>query len=148
MTLIERLKQDIITAMKEKDKLKLETLRAVKGAIQLEVINNKKEENDDLLITCINKQIKMRKDSITEFEKANRNDLIEKYQNEIEILNKYMPKMLTEEEIDKVIDETIEKLNAKSEKDFGTVMKEISISLKNKCDMRQVTQKIKEKLSE
>ena len=82
--MIEQLKKDLVQAMKDKDKDKLNTLRSVKGALQLEVINNKKEENDDLLLDVINKQIKMRKDSIEEFKKANRQDLIESYSNEIE----------------------------------------------------------------
>ena len=83
MNLVEQLKQDLISAMKEKDKDKLNTLRSVKGALQLEIINNKKEENDDLVLDVINKQIKMRKDSIEEFMKAGRDDLVNSYQKEI-----------------------------------------------------------------
>ena len=77
MNLLEKMKSDLITAMKEKDKERLTVLRMVKGAIQLEVINNKKEENEELLIDVVSKQIKMRKESISEFEKGGRNDLIE-----------------------------------------------------------------------
>ena len=99
MSLLEKLKKDLITAMKEKDKEKLNTLRAVKGAMQLEIINNKKEESDDLLLDVINKQIKMRNDSISEFEKAGRDDLVTSYQKEVDILKEYMPKELSEEEI-------------------------------------------------
>ena len=99
MELLKRFKEELIIAMKEKDKVKLNTLRSVKGAMQLEIINNKKEENDELLLDCINKQIKLRNDSIKEFKNANRDDLVESYQKEIAILNEYMPKMLTDEEI-------------------------------------------------
>ena len=70
MNLLEKMKSDLITAMKEKDKERLTVLRMVKGAIQLEVINNKKEENEELLIDVVSKQIKMRKESISEFEKG------------------------------------------------------------------------------
>ena len=70
MNLLEKMKSDLITAMKEKDKERLTVLRMVKGAIQLEVINNKKEENEELLIDVVSKQIKMRKESISEFEKV------------------------------------------------------------------------------
>lgn len=86
----ETIKNDLISAMKEKNKVLLNTLRAVKGAVQLEVINNKKEEKDELYLDVINKQIKMRNDSIEEFKNANRMDLVESYQQEVDILKKYI----------------------------------------------------------
>ncbi|MGM9879510.1 MAG: GatB/YqeY domain-containing protein [Bacilli bacterium] len=147
MTLLEKLKSDLITAMKEKDKEKLNTLRAVKGAMQLEVINNKKEENDDLLLDVINKQIKMRNDSIAEFEKAGREDLVNSYQKEVDILKEYMPKKLTEEEIEEIINNAIKETGSTTIKDLGSVMRIITPIVKNKCNMKEVTNKIKEKLS-
>ena len=145
--MLEKLKSDLITAMKEKDKDKLNTLRSVKGALQLEVINNKKEETDDLLLDVINKQIKMRNDSIEEFKKGSREDLVASYQKEIDILSEYMPKALTEEEIDTIIKETISKVGASSIKDLGSVMKEVTPLLKNRCDMKAATDKIKSLLN-
>lgn len=145
--MLEKFKRELIKAMKEKDKTKLNTLRSVKGAMQLEIINNKKEENDDLLITVINKQIKLRKDSIEEFKKANRTDLVNSYEEEIKILQDYMPKMLTEEEINKIIDEGIKKTGASTIKDLGLVMREVSETLKNRCDMKSATNIIKGKLN-
>ena len=145
--LLEKFKKDLIKSMKEKDKVKLNTLRSVKGAMQLEVINNKKEENDDLLLTVINKQIKMRNDSIEEFKKGNRTDLIESYEEEIKILKEYMPEMLSDEEIDSIIDEAIKTTGAENVKQMGLVMKEISPKVKNRCDMKVVSTKIREKLS-
>ena len=112
MELKELLKNDLVKAMKEKNKEELNTLRAVKGAIQLEVINNKKEENDSLILDVINKQIKMRNDSVNEFKKANRTDLVESYEKEIAILKRYMPEQLTEEEIIKIINKLIISLKA------------------------------------
>lgn len=147
MSLIDTLKQDLVNAMKEKNKLKLNTLRAVKGALQLEIINNKKEESDELLLDVINKQIKMRKDSIEEFKKANRQDLIDSYQEEIMVLENYMPKALSEEEVDSIIKGAIEKLGASSVKDMGSVMKEITPLVKNRCDMKEVSNKIRNILS-
>lgn len=147
MSLIDTLKQDLVNAMKEKNKLKLNTLRAVKGALQLEIINNKKEESDELLLDVINKQIKMRKDSIEEFKKANRQDLIDSYQEEIMVLENYMPKALSEEEVDSIIKGAIEKLGASSVKDMGSVMKEITPLVKNRCDMKEVSNKIRSILS-
>ena len=145
--MLEKFKSDLITAMKEKDKVKLNTLRGVKGAMQLEVINNKKEENDDLLLTVINKQIKMRNDSIEEFKKGGREDLVESYEAEIAILKEYMPEMLTEEEIDSIIDEAINSTGADNVKQMGLVMKEVTPKVKNRCDMKEVSNKIRERLS-
>ena len=147
MSLLEKLKKDLITAMKEKDKEKLNTLRAVKGAMQLEIINNKKEESDDLLLDVINKQIKMRNDSISEFEKAGRDDLVTSYQKEVDILKEYMPKELSEEEIAEIIDNAIKETGATTIKDLGSIMRMITPIVKNRCDMKEVTNKIKSKLN-
>ena len=147
MSLLEKLKSDLIIAMKEKNKDKLNTLRAVKGAMQLEIINNKKEENDDLLLDVVNKQIKMRNDSISEFEKAGRCDLVDSYQKEVDILKEYMPKELTKEELEEIIDNAIKETGASTVKDLGIIMRMITPIVKNKCDMKEVTNKIKEKLS-
>lgn len=147
MNLTEQLKKDIISAMKEQNKIKLDTLRSVKGAIQLEVINNRKEENDELLLDVITKQIKLRNDSIEEFKKGNRQDLIDSYQIEIDILKAYLPKQLTNEELDSIINDVFIKVNPISIKDLGIIMKEITPLVKNKCDMKQLNEKIREKLN-
>jgi uncharacterized protein YqeY len=143
----ETIKNDLISAMKEKNKVLLNTLRAVKGAVQLEVINNKKEENDELYLDVINKQIKMRNDSIEEFKNANRIDLVESYQQEVDILKKYMPSMLSEDELNDIIDNVISSTKAESIKDFGNVMKEITPLVKNRCDMKELSNSIKERLN-
>ena len=143
----EKLHEDLIKAMKEKDKETLNVLRSVKAAIQLEVINNKRTCCDDLILDVISKQIKMRKDSISEFTKASRQDLVDEYQKEIDILKKYLPEQLTEDELNKIIDDVFKKVNPSSIKDLGIIMKEITPLVKNKCDMKEVTNKIKEKLS-
>ena len=145
--MLERFKSELINAMKEKDKVKLNTLRAVKGAMQLEVINNKKEESEELLLDVINKQIKMRNDSISEFEKAGREDLISSYKAEIDILNEYMPEMLGDEELNKIIEDAISKTGASNVKEMGLVMREITPVIKNRCDMKEVTNIIRGKLN-
>ena len=117
--MLEKFNQEMIQAMKDKNKVKLNTLRAVKGAMQLEKINNKKEENDELLLDVVNKQIKMRNDSINEFKKAERDDLVKSYQEEIDILNEYMPKQLTEEEINEIIENGIIETNAEARKIYS-----------------------------
>ena len=143
----ERILTDLISAMKSKDKERLAVLRMVKGAMQLEEINVKRELNDDEVIRIISKQIKTRKDSITEFEKGNRNDLIDATNKEIEILNEYMPVQMTEEEITKVIDEVFAEIKPESPKDMGKIMGAISPLVKGKADMGLVNKMIKERLN-
>lgn len=147
MDLYEKMKQDLISAMKEKDKDKMTVLRMVKGAMQLEHINNKKEENEELLIDTVSKQIKMRNDSIVEFEKGNRQDLIDQTKKEIEILKEYLPKQLTDDEVNQIINEVFNKVNPSSPKDMGLVMREVTPLLKGKADMKLVSEKIKERIN-
>ena len=143
----DRIAKDIVTAMKEKDKVTLETLRMVKGAIQMEEIKVKKELSDDELAVVIGKQIKTRKESIVEFEKGNREDLIEKTNAEIKVLEKYMPEQLSEEEIVKVIENAVAELNASAPSDMGKVMGKVTPLLKGKADMGLVSKLVKEKLN-
>ena len=143
----DRIAKDIVTAMKDKDKVALETLRMVKGAIQMEEIKVKKELTDDELAVVIGKQIKTRKESIVEFEKGNREDLIEKTNAEIAVLEKYMPEQLSEEEIVKVIENAIAEVNASMPSDMGKVMGKVTHLLKGKADMGLVSKLVKEKLN-
>jgi uncharacterized protein YqeY len=145
--MLEKFNKDIIAAMKSKDQVRLTVLRMVKGAMQLESINNKKELNDDLLIDCVSKQIKLRNDSIMEFEKANRLDLVAKNNEEIEVLKEYLPAQMSVEELDKVIDEVFALVNPTSAKDMGLIMKEVTPKVKGKADMKLVSEKIKDKLN-
>ena len=146
--MLEKITKDIVDAMKNKDTLKLQTLRMLKGSIDLERINKKLDKvSDDDIVVIIGKQIKTRKESITEFEKGNRQDLIDKTNDEIKILEEYMPEQLSGEEINNIIDEIIANVNATSIKDMGSVMKEASAKLKGKADMSLVSQIIKNKLN-
>ena len=138
---------DIITAMKAKDKDTLSVLRMVKGAMQLEEINVKHELNDEEMTRIISKQIKTRKDSIVEFEKGNRQDLVDAVNSEIAILEKYMPEQMSEEQIAKVIDEVFSKINPTGPSEMGKIMGMISPLVKGKADMGLVNKMIKEKLS-
>lgn len=147
MNLLEKFNADMITAMKAKDKETLTVLRMVKGAMQLEQINQKKEISEELLIDCVNKQIKLRKDSISEFEKAGRNDLVEKTTLEVAILKNYLPEQLDQKEVEKIIDAVFEKVQPTSAKKMGNIMKEVTPLLKGKADMKEVSNRIKEKLS-
>ncbi len=144
--MIEKLDKDMIEAMKNKEKDRLTVIRMVKAALKQEQIDHKKEINDDLLIDVVTKQIKMRKDSITEFEKGNRKDLIEKTEEEIKVLENYLPEQLSMEEVIKIIDEIMDEVKPESSKDMGKVMKEAQAKLKGKTDMKEVSSIIKERL--
>ena len=147
MNLNDRIMNDLKDAMKNKDSFKLSVIRMVKGAIQLEKINKKRDLNDEEVIDVISKQIKLRKDSINEFEKAGRNDLADTTKKEVEVLNEYMPEQLSSEEVNKIIDEAFAKVNPTSQKDMGLIMKEVTPKVKGKSDMGEVSRIIKEKLS-
>lgn len=147
MTLLDTINNDIKNYMKEKDSFSLGVVRMVKGAIQLESISKKKELTDEEIISVISKQIKMRKDSIVEFEKGNRQDLVEQNKKEIEILNKYMPEQLSMEEINKIIDEAFLLIKPTSSKEQGLIMKEITPKLKGRADMSLVSGIIKDRLN-
>ncbi len=143
----DKILKDMVAAMKSQDKLRLSVLRMVKGAIQLEEINKKSELSDDDVIGVLAKQIKTRKESIAEFEKGNRFDLIEQTNMEIAILNEYMPAQLSEEDVDKIIDDAFKKINPTSQSDMGKIMGMITPLLKGKADMSSVSKKVKEKLA-
>ena len=145
--MVEKLEKDMIDAMKNKEKERLTVIRMVKAALKQEQIDHKKEINDDLLIDVVNKQIKMRKDSIAEFEKANRTDLIEKTQAEIDVLMAYLPEQLSEEEVNNIIDDIFSEVNPEGPKDIGKVMGLAQQKLKGKADMKQVSTIIRERLN-
>ena len=144
--MVEKLKQDMVEAMKNKEKERLTVIRMVKAAMDQEHIDRKREINDELLIDVVNKQIKMRKDSIAEFDKAGRTDLSEKTQAEVDILMAYLPEQLSTEEVSKIIDEIFDEVKPEGQKDMGKVMKEATAKLKGKADMKEVSNIIKEKL--
>ena len=144
--MVEKLKQDMVEAMKNKEKERLTVIRMVKAAMDQEHIDRKREINDELLIDVVNKQIKMRKDSIAEFDKAGRTDLSEKTQSEVDMLMAYLPEQLSSEEVVKIIDEIFAEVKTEGQKDMGKVMKEATAKLKGKADMKEVSNIIKEKL--
>ena len=138
---------DLKNAMKNQNKELLNVLRMVKGALQLEEIKLKRELNEEEMISIISKQIKSRKESVVEFEKGNREDLVNQTKREIAILEKYMPKQMDEEEIIKVIDKIFKEVNPTSSNDTGMIMGKISGLLKGKADMGLVNSLVKEKLN-
>lgn len=147
MTLVERINEDMKVAMKAQDKETLNVIRMVKSAVQLAKIELKHELSDEEVVDVVSKQIKMRKDSIAEFSKAERDDLVAQYNQEIEILNKYMPEQLSVDEVNKIIDEAFALVNPTSQKQMGLIMKEVNPKVRGKYDMGEVSKLIKDRLS-
>ena len=146
--LYEQVQADMKEAMKSKDKDSLNTLRLLKSAIDLYLVNNKLERNnasDEIVIDVVAKQVKTHKESIEEFKKGNRQDLVEGLEREIALLSKYLPEQLSEEEVRKEIDKVFDKLKPSSMKDMGNIMKELN-SLKGKADMKLINSIVREKL--
>lgn len=145
--LLEKLKQDMVDAMKKKDKMRLTVIRMVKAALDKERIDKKLEINDDLFLDVIEKQVKLRNDAKEEFQKADRKDLVEQTEEELKILKEYLPEPLKEEEVLSIINSAIEKISANSMKHMGQVMKEVTPKLKGRCDMKKVSEIVKSRLN-
>lgn len=143
----ERIINDLKTAIKSSDRDTLKVIRMVKGAMQLEEIKVKHELNDDEMLTIISREIKTRKESIKEFIRGNRQDLVDETEMEITILNKYLPEQLSDSEVDSIIDDAFNKVCPKSASDMGKIMSIVTPMLKGKTDLGVVSGKIKEKLS-
>src|SRR5690625_945526 len=147
MSLLERLNDDMKQAMKAKDKEKLSVIRLVKASLQNEAIHlgiDTLREEDEL--TILSRELKQRNDSLKEFKNAGRDDLVEKIEKEIEILQVYMPKQLTDEELEEIVKETIAEVNATSKKEFGKVMGAIMPKVKGKADGASVQKLVQQHL--
>ena len=145
--MFEKIKNDMVKAMKEQDKFKLGVIRMIKASIDKERIDKKIEITDEVVIDVLAKELKTREESKLEFSKAGRTDLVESIDKEISIIKEYLPEPLKEEEIDKIIDNAMNEVGASTIKDMGKVMKIITPQVKGRCDMKEVSNKIKAKLS-
>lgn len=148
--LYETISNDMKEAMKAHDKDSLNTIRLLKSAIDMYLVNNKMERNscsDEIVIDIVSKQVKTHKESIEEFKKGNRQDLVDKLLKEIDLLSKYLPKQLTEEEINSEIDKVFDKVKPTSMKDMGLIMKELTPIFKGKADMKTVNGIVRSKLN-
>ena len=147
MTMMEVVTKDLTTAMKDQDKFTLSVLRMLKSALQLEKISKKHDLTDDEVITVVKRQVKTRKDSMSEYEQYNKMEEVENLKKEIEVLSKYLPPELSKEEIEKVLDDIFAEIKPESIKDMGKIMKEATAKLKGQADMKMVSTKIKDKLA-
>ncbi|MBE7060868.1 MAG: GatB/YqeY domain-containing protein [Ruminococcaceae bacterium] len=146
MMLKEQLANDLKDAMKAKDEIKKNAVQMVRAGV-LQVEKDKKITLDDEgIIEVIAKEVKKRKDVLPDFEKAGRADLIEATQREIEILTKYLPSQLTEEELDKIVSETVSEIGASSMKDMGKVMSALMPKVKGRADGKTVNELVKKHL--
>ena len=135
------IKSEIVKAMKEHDKERLNVLRMVKAAVDLEHIDKKAEINDELVLTVVLKQVK-----IEQYSKTSRSDLVEKETMELNILKEFLPKPLTDSEVDELISEAIDEIKPNGMKDMGKVMGYLSPKVKGRTDQKALSMKIKERL--
>lgn len=147
MSLKEQLFADLKTAMKEKDTLKKDTVQLIRSGILQYEKDNKVELDDEGVLDIISKQLKSRRDSLPDYQKSGREDLIEKLNKEIEILLGYLPEQLSEEEIKKIVEEAIAATGAASVKEMGKVMGIVNPKVKGRADMKVVGALVKKLLT-
>ena len=146
MSLKEQLFADLKTAMKEKDTLKKDTVQLIRSGILQFEKDNKVELDDEGVMEIITKQLKSRRDSLPDYIKSGREDLIEKLNKEIEILLGYLPEQLSEDEIQKIVEEAIAATGAASIKEMGKVMGIVNPKVKGRADMKVVGALVKKLL--
>ena len=143
----EKINEDLKNAMKEKDTFKLSVLRMLKSALQLEQIAKKHELDDNEIAAVLKKQVKVRKDSLEEYKKYDKAELVESLEKEIAILDVYLPEEMNKEDITKVVEDAINEVKPTSMKDMGLVMKKVNELLVGKnADMSLVSKLVKEQI--
>ncbi len=143
MSLKETLNNDIKSAMKTKDKETLAVLRMIKTAVQAAEIDKKEELNAEEELTILAREAKQRRESLAEFVKAGRDELVAKTETEIEIVERYLPKQLSVEEVKEVIATVAEKIGATTQKEFGKLMGAVMQELKGKADGNVIKEQVK-----
>ena len=151
MTLKEQIAEDIKSAMKAKDKIRLETVRSIKKVIIEKEVELRGKGKDSLTaddeIKLLVQQAKQRRDSIAQYENANRQDLADREKAELTIIETYLPEQMSDEEVDKVVTDIISKVGATTAKDFGKVMGLAMKELKGKADGKKIQELVKAKLN-
>lgn len=147
MRILEQVNQDMKTAMKAKDRESLTTIRMIKSSIQNEEIAKGRDLTADEELTILSREKKQRLESLEEFKKADRSDLVEKLENEIKIVDKYLPEQLSDDEVRVLVQETIDEVGAESMKDMGTVMNAVMPKVQGRADGGQINGLVRELLS-
>ncbi len=142
MSLKETIKTDYLTAYKAKEETKISVLRMLQSAIKNAEIDKKEELLDEDITKVIQREIKQRRDSIESYKSGGREDLAKKEALELEILTTYMPKQLTDEEVETIVKEVISKVGASSKADFGKVMGAVMPKVAGKADGNQVSKAV------
>jgi uncharacterized protein YqeY len=146
MSLKDRIQQDVKDAMRAREKERLATIRLITAAIKQREVDERIELDDEQLLVVLDKMCKQRRESISQFEKAGRDDLIAKEASELEIIQGYLPEQLGEDEILAMIDVAMADTGASSIKDMGKVMGQLKPKLQGRADMGAVSALIKSKL--
>ena len=146
MSLKDRITSDVKDAMRAKDKPRLGTLRLITAAIKQQEVDERIELDDTQVLALLDKMRKQRRESISQFEKAKRDDLIAQEVSELDIIKTYLPEQLSDAEIAALIDETMAATGAASIKDMGKVMGQLKPKLQGRADMAAVSAMIKAKL--
>lgn len=149
MLIKERLNEDMKQAMKDKEagKLRLSVIRMVRSNIKNVEIDRKKELTEEEVLDVLAKEVKMRRDSIEEFKKGNRPDLVETLEQEIAVLMDYLPQQMSEEEVRAVVADTVRETGASSPKEMGKVMAALMPKVKGRADGKLVNAIVKEMLN-
>lgn len=147
MSLKEQLMEDLKSSMKNKDTIRKNTITMIRAAIKQKEVDERVDVSEEDIISIISKQLKERRDSIEDFEKANRDDLVKNTRMEIDILLAYLPKQLTEEEVKAIVSETIDQLQVTSMKDIGIIMKTVMPKVQGRADGNMVNKKARELLN-
>ena len=147
MSLKERLNEDMKTAMRSKDQLSLSTIRLINAAIKQYEVDERTEADDAKVIALISKMVKQRKDSAKIYADAGRQDLADKENAEIDIINRYLPQMMSAAEIEQAVADAVAQTGAAGMADMGKVMGVLKTSLAGKADMGEVNKILKAKLS-
>jgi uncharacterized protein YqeY len=142
-----RIQDDVKAAMKAKDKERLATLRLITAAIKQREVDDRAELSEEQVLAVLEKMIKQRRDSITQYERASRPELAQKEQSEIAIIEAYMPEGLSDDEIAELIQQAISETGAASMRDMGKVMGLLKPKMQGRADMGKVSGLIKQKLS-
>ncbi|TCS77820.1 GatB/YqeY domain-containing protein [Pectinatus cerevisiiphilus] len=147
MSIKDRLMADMKTAMKARQTDRLTVIRSMRSAVRQAEIDGKTDLDDDGVISIISKELKMRQESLTEFKKGGRDDLVAKTEEEIAVIMPYLPKQLSEDEIRALVKDAVEKTGASTARDIGKVMKMIMPEVKGKADGRLVNNVVREMLN-
>ena len=143
MSLKDKLMDDLKSSMKNKDTLRKNTVTMVRAAIKQIEVDERRDLSDEDILDIIAKQLKEKRAAIEEFKKGSRDDLVDLTNSEIEILLEYLPKQLTEEELEQIVSETIKEINATSMKDIGLIMKAVMPKVKGVADGNMVNKVVK-----